>query len=143
MWGVDMSRARLGSAKGIVTFIVLVSLLVPATAYASSYWTGVSFCRGVLGAWRTYSGSNIRASLTATSSQNQTYVIRLYRKTAWTSGPVSTSSACSSTPSGYYSVRSWPGVGSGTYAFEFEKATAAQHENGIYVISNNVHLYNY
>ena len=137
-----MSRARLGSAKGIVTFIVLVCLLVPAVAYASSYWTSVSFCRGVLGSWRTYSGSNVRASLTAKSSQNQTYVIRLYRKTAWVSGPVKTSSACSSTPSGYSSVRSFPGVGSGMYAFEFEKATDAQH-NSIYITSNNVHLYNY
>lgn len=138
-----MSRARVRSAKGIVTFIVLMSLLVPAVAYASSYWTSVSFCRGVLGSWRTYNGSNVRASLTAKSSQNQTYVIRLYRKTAWVSGPVKTSSACPSTPSGYYSVRSFPGVGSGTYAFEFEKATVAQHDNGIYITSNNVHLYNY
>lgn len=137
-----MSRARVGSAKAIVAFLVLGSLLFPAIAYASSYWTSVSFCRGVLGSWRTYDGSNIRASLTAKSSQSQTYVIRLYRKTLWTSGPVKTSSACSSTPSGYYSVRSFPGVGRGTYAFEFEKATAAQH-NSIYITSNNVHLYNY
>lgn len=137
-----MSRARVGSAKAIVTFIVLLSLLVPAVAYASSYWTSVSFCRGVLGAWRAYDGGNVRASLTAKSSQYQTYVIRLYRKTLWTSGPVSTSSACPSTTSGYYSVRSFPGVGAGTYAFEFEKATDAQH-NSIYITSSNVHLYNY
>lgn len=137
-----MSRAQVGTAKAIVIFFVLGSLLVPAVAYASSYWTSVSFCRGVLGSWRTYDGSNVRASLTAKSSPSQTYVIRLYRKTIWTSGPVSTSSACQSTPGGYYSVRSFSGVGAGTYAFEFEKATAAQH-NSIYITSNNVHLYNY
>lgn len=129
---------------GIIAFILVASLGIGSLAYASSYTTAFSYCRGFLGTVRYYSGSNIRASLTPKSNPVQTSYLRLYRVT---DGPLGSriyrlvaQPTFNSNTTGATVVRSYPGVGSGNYAFEFEKI--ASHKNSIYV-TGSMSMYNY
>jgi len=130
--------------RGIVAFILVVSMLIGAFAYASSYTTTFSYCRGVLGAVRYYSGSNIRASLTPKSNPVQTSYFRLYRVTDGFLGTkiytVVAQPMFNSSTTGATVVRSYPRVGKGNYAFEFEKIDS--QKNSVYV-TGKMSMYNY
>lgn len=115
-------------------------------AYASSYTSAFSYQRGVLGAVRYYSGSNIRASLTPKSNPVQTSYLRLYRVTDGAAGTKIYTKVAqptfNSSTTGATVVRSYPSVGKGYYAFEFEKTTLAQKDSGVWV-NGGISMYNY
>jgi len=132
--------------RGVVAFVLVASLAIAAVAYASTYASSFSYQRGMLGAVRSYSGSNIRASLSPKSNPVQTSYLRLYRVT---DGPLGTKTyktvaqpTFNSSTTGATVVRSYPGVGSGNYAFEFEKTTLAQKDSGVWV-TGGISMYNY
>ena len=132
--------------RGIVAFVLVASLAMGAVAYASSYSSTFSYQRGLLGKVRYYDGQNIRASLTPKSNPIQTSYLRLYRVTYLIDGTAIYRTVAqptfNSSTTGATVVRSYPGVGKGNYAFEFEKTTWAQKNSGVWV-TGNINMYNY
>lgn len=130
--------------KGITAFMLCSCLALAGAAYASTYTTTFAYSRGVLGVVRTYSGANIRASLTPHSIPVQTSYLRLYRVT---DGPLGTKifrlvaqPTFNSSYTGATVVRSYPGVGRGSYAFELEKIDA--QKNSV-LVTGTITMYNY
>ena len=123
--------------RATLVFCLALALAIPSTALASSYYTSFNFKFHLIGANRSYDGNSVAISATASSSQTypSTYRVTLHRyynplyypTIGYSDFPVN----------GYKSV-AWTNVGSGTYYFDFIKA-----DNGLYVSSNNVHMWSY
>ncbi len=133
--GVTM---RLSPAhRGILVFALIAVLALPAIAYASSYYSTLSFSYQLKGATRSYTGTNMNICMTAKAPVTSitTFTVKLYRDRTW---PIPDDYIGYSTfPRNGSKTATWTNVGSANYYFFFSKAN-----DGVTVTSNNVHMYN-
>jgi|GEM_PF-1572114 len=138
-----MSKTTRKRAVVLSLAMLIISLLTPAAAFASSYNSTFNFFSTLTGAGRSYSHNNMNISMTAKTVARLTnapatkaYTVTLQRSNllGWTRiGSVS----CSANRTGIAGSGRWTNVNSGTYRFYF--STSEPWNNDI--ISNNVVMY--
>jgi hypothetical protein len=127
--------------KRFVAALVFVTVaLAPAAAMAaSSYWSTLDYTVHLTGSTRSYTGADVKISLTSVESfhfpGNNTHRIKLYRDNPWWQGDdyIGLTDVPRSGASG---VRTWSSVGNGSYYFDFSKAN-----DGVRITSSNVHMF--
>ncbi len=121
--------------KAIIVYACVLALLVPTVAFASDYWSTLSFSTALKGATRYYDRNNINISMDSRATaggSSHLYYVQLNRSRWWGSQALGTISVLRN---GRGNGR-WSGVGSGNYFFYFSKAN-----DGAWVTSNNVHMW--
>ena len=117
--------------KGSFIVFLLVLLIVPAVALASSYDVTYSFDSTLTGQWRTYDGQNIEFELNSTANgaaNGATFTAKLHRKYLLSYDIVGSAPA----PQNGSTVIQWSNVGPGTYRSYFAKNTT----DGVWVVGN-------
>jgi hypothetical protein len=129
-------RKRLNPALlAVFVFVLLVSVMMPVAASASSYYSVITYFTIYLrGATRSYTHDDMNINLYSTAQPTYitTYTIELWRDVFGSDDYIGTKTALRN---GWTTGR-WTSVGAGDYYFKFYKAG-----DGINVTSNNVHMW--
>jgi hypothetical protein len=122
-----------------LVLVLLVALMLPAVALASTYYSSlwVAANGNYDGANRSYDGSNMHISCTTHSSGSGSYRVSLVRHKSFPN-PDQTIGTVNMPRNGTGSG-TWTSVGSGTYHFNFNNNTSGSAD--IYCDSNKVHMW--
>jgi hypothetical protein len=121
----------------VFVFALLIAVMVPAVAAASSHWSVIrEFNADLRGATRPYTHDDMNITLHTTSNPNALY--KTYRIELWRDNTLAGDDYI-----GYktgqrngYTVGRWTSTGAGNYYFKYSKA-----QDGFHVLSNDVHMW--
>lgn len=134
-----MKRRISPALLAVFVFVLMVAVMIPAVAAASSYYSTLHFKYQLTGSSRSYNSSNMNIALTSYTEYStlppasSNYTIELWRDVSLGSDDYI---GYKTVPRNGYGSGRWTSVGANDYYFKFKKA-----DDGIWVDSDSVHMY--